>query len=147
MTRANTFRKQVQSTPPVAEAAAERPFTIGDLAREFGLSLRTLRFYESRGLLVPGRAGRSRHYTSADRVRLQMILKGKRLGFSLTEIAALIDVADEELGEQLAMDAELVLSQIKQLEAQRSEIDQAIEELHRQYLCATGAAVSTGTRQ
>ena len=76
-----------------------------------------------------------------------MILKGKRLGFSLTEIAALIDVADEELGEQLAMDAELVLSQIKQLEAQRSEIDQAIEELHRQYLCATGAAVSTGTRQ
>ena len=64
--------------------------TISDLARSYGVSLRTLRFYEDRGLLHPRRHGTMRYYGAADRVRLELILKGKRLGFTLSEIQDLI---------------------------------------------------------
>ena len=67
---------------------ARRSYTIGDLAREFGVSLRTLRFYEDRGLLKPQRAGASRLYDGAQRARLELILKGKQLGFTLAEFSA-----------------------------------------------------------
>ena len=77
---------------------ADRPktYTIGDLAREFGVTLRTLRFYEDRGLLSPRREGTARIYDARDRSRLSVILKGKQLGFTLTEIRAM--VAEERAG-------------------------------------------------
>src|SRR5688572_31470451 len=65
-------------------------YTIGDLAREFGVTLRTLRFYEDRGLLSPRRDGTARIYSARDRDRLSVILKGKQLGFTLTEIRAML---------------------------------------------------------
>ncbi len=69
-------------------------FSISDLAREFGITPRTIRFYEDRGLISPQREGRTRVFTRRDRTRLKLALRGKRLGFSLAEIGTLIDMYD-----------------------------------------------------
>ncbi len=107
-------------------------YTIGDLAREFGVTLRTLRFYEDRGLLSPRRDGTARIYDARDRDRLSVILKGKQLGFTLTEIRAM--VAEERSGNGPAMNLKLSLDQIedqiRHLEQQKVEIEQALAELH-----------------
>jgi len=106
-------------------------FTIGDLAREFGVTLRTLRFYEDRGLLSPRRDGTARIYDARDRERLSVILKGKQLGFTLTEIRAML--AEERSGNGPAMNLRLSLDQvedqIRHLEQQKLEIEEALEEL------------------
>nr|WP_262268085.1 MerR family transcriptional regulator [Microvirga sp. HBU65207] len=94
---------------PAGESA--RLYTIGDLAREFGVTLRTLRFYEDRGLLSPRRDGTARIYDARDRERLSVILKGKQLGFTLTEIRAM--VAEERSGNGAAMNLKLSLDQIE----------------------------------
>jgi DNA-binding transcriptional MerR regulator len=109
-------------------AVAGRESTIGEMARAFGVTLRTLRFYEDRRLLRPRRVGNARFYGGVDRARLAMILKGKHLGFTLTEIADLIDaddgVARSEFEERL-QPAQIV-DQLSHLERQRHEIDEAI---------------------
>ena len=69
-------------------------FSISDLAREFNITPRTLRFYEDRGLISPERVGRTRVFSRRDRTRLKLALRGKRLGFSLTEIGYLIGMYD-----------------------------------------------------
>ena len=74
-------------------------YAIGDLAREFAVTTRTIRFYEDEGLLAPERRGRSRIYHARDRVRLRLILRGKRLGFSLSEIREILDMYETEPGE------------------------------------------------
>ncbi|QRM28758.1 MerR family DNA-binding transcriptional regulator [Microvirga sp. VF16] len=106
-------------------------YTIGDLAREFGVTLRTLRFYEDRGLLAPRRDGTARIYDVRDRERLSVILKGKQLGFTLTEIRAM--VAEERSGNGAAMNLKLSLDQIedqiRHLEQQKVEIEEALAEL------------------
>src|SRR5919206_1220654 len=84
-----------------------KTYTIGDLAREFGVTLRTLRFYEDRGLLSPRRDGTARIYDARDRERLSVILKGKQLGFTLTEIRALL--AEERSANGPAMNLRLSL--------------------------------------
>jgi len=104
--------------------------TIGEVAREFAVSLRTLRFYEDRGLLQPRRQGASRLYNAADRRRLRIILKGKQLGFTLTEIRALIGgERDGEAEIEERLNAEQIADQLGHLERQRSEIDAAIARL------------------
>lgn len=121
--------------PPASPA--EETFTIGDLAREFGTTLRALRFYEDKGLLAPRRDGMTRLYSVADRERLAVILKGKQLGFTLAEIRALVaaktgmpDAAAEGTAASgLALTRDRCLKQLAQLERQRSEIDAAIDEL------------------
>jgi DNA-binding transcriptional MerR regulator len=80
-------------------AAKPRTYTITELTRELGVSTRTLRFYEDEGMLHPLRDGRHRFYRPADRVRLKLILRGKRLGFSLAEIREMIGMYDAEPGE------------------------------------------------
>lgn len=67
-------------------------FTIGELAREFGVTTRAIRFYEDSGLLQPRRAGRNRIYTARDRTRLKLTLRGKRLGLKLAEVKELVDM-------------------------------------------------------
>lgn len=131
---ANTFdpglESVVSSLPPaVGESYRDGVvFTIGDLSREYGITLRALRFYEDKGLISPRRDGMTRLYSEADRKRLAVILKGKHLGFTLAEIRAL--VAAHEGGEaELSLSRERCLSQIAQLERQRGEIDTAIAEL------------------
>jgi DNA-binding transcriptional MerR regulator len=116
-------------TNAAARPVAGRESTIGEMARAFGVSLRTLRFYEDRHLLRPRRAGNARYYGGVDRARLAMILKGKHLGFTLSEIADLIG-ADDELArsdfEERLQPAQIV-DQLSHLERQRREIDEAIE--------------------
>lgn len=72
-------------------ADKNRYWTIGELSREFGATARALRFYEDKGLLSPAREGLNRHYSARDRARLQLILRGKRVGFTLAEIREMID--------------------------------------------------------
>jgi len=112
-------------------AEGAKQYTIGDLAREFGVTLRTLRFYEDRGLLSPRRDGTARIYDARDRERLSVILKGKQLGFTLTEIRAML--AEERSGNGPAMNLKLSLDQvedqIQHLEQQKKEIEEALAEL------------------
>src|SRR5258708_646869 len=70
--------------------SAQPELSISQMSRVFGVSLRTLRFYEDRGLIKPRREGNARYYRGSDRIRMEMILKGKKLGFTLTEISELI---------------------------------------------------------
>ncbi len=105
--------------------------TIGEVAREFGVTLRTLRFYEDRRLIRPRRMGNARYYGGADRVRLEMILKGKQLGFTLAEISELIGAEDGSAKadfEERLRPAQIV-DQLDHLERQRREIEDAIARL------------------
>ena len=127
-----------------AHDSAQGEMTISQMARIFSVSLRTLRFYEDRGLIKPRREGNARYYRGADRVRrMEMILKGKRLGFTLTEIQDLIGgkgtTETPDLEDQL--NPHQIDTQIAHLERQRSEIDSAIERLRAtQSRLAHGAA-------
>jgi len=126
-----------------ASDSAQSEMTISQMSRLFGVSLRTLRFYEDRGLIKPRREGNARFYRGADRVRMEMILKGKKLGFTLTEIQDLIGGkgATETLDLEDQLNAQQIVTQIGHLERQRGEIDSAIERLRAtQSRLAQGAA-------
>lgn len=108
-----------------------RQYTISDLAREFGVTTRTIRFYEDEGLLAPERRGQARIYSARDRVRLILILRGKRLGFSLAECRELIDLYDPEQGNraQLTLMLEKLAQRRAALERQLRDIRQTLKEL------------------
>jgi DNA-binding transcriptional MerR regulator len=115
----------------IALDSAQPELTISQMSRLFGVSLRTLRFYEDRGLIKPRREGNARYYRATDRMRMEMILKGKKLGFTLTEIQDLIGgkgtSETTDLEDQL--NPQQIVTQISHLERQRSEIEGAIERL------------------
>ncbi|MCQ8784190.1 MerR family transcriptional regulator [Mangrovibrevibacter kandeliae] len=104
-------------------------FRIGDLAKEFGVTLRTLRFYEDRGLLKPERRGTTRLYSRADRARLRLILLAKTLGFSLTEAKQLIEVYHQPNGKRIALDVALERFEEQQqvLRDQQAEIEASLQ--------------------
>ena len=106
-------------------------FTIGELAAEFTLSPRAIRFYEDQGLLLPQRAGTTRVYTKRDRARLQLILRGKRLGFSLSDIREFLGLYDADRGKhrQMAMTLERTRTRIADLEQQLEDITITLAEL------------------
>jgi DNA-binding transcriptional MerR regulator len=110
---------------------SERTWRISELAEEFDTTLRTIRFYEDRGLLAPERQGTTRIFHARDRVRLQLILRGKRLGFTLDEIAHVIDMYDETPGErgQLAFLIADIGKRRDALLAKRRDLDEALAEL------------------
>jgi DNA-binding transcriptional MerR regulator len=113
------------------------------MSRVFGVSLRTLRFYEDRGLIKPRREGNARYYRASDRIRMEMILKGKKLGFTLTEIQDLIGGkgATEKTDLEDQLNPQQIVTQISHLERQRNEIEGAIERLRAtQSRFAQGAA-------
>ena len=105
--------------------------TIGEVAAEFDVSYRTLRFYESRGLIKPIRSGLDRLYSPGDVIRLQLIFKGKRLGFTLSEIDALIASREGDAREpqDLHLDSGTILRQIQTLEKKRDDLRATIDEL------------------
>lgn len=109
-------------------------FTIGELSREFGVTLRALRFYENKGLISPQRDGLSRLYSQGDRTRLALILKGKKLGFTLGEIRQMIAAEEGDADDKaLSLSREKCLEQIEMLERQKSEIEEGLGELRRIY--------------
>ena len=105
--------------------------TITELAREAGVTARAIRFYESKGLLTPRRAGTTRIYTHRERGRLQLILRGKRLGFSLTDIGEYLDLYDADPAQhgQIALLLDKVNNRIGELESQKADIDDTLKEL------------------
>ena len=106
-------------------------YSIADLAREFDVTHRAIRFYEDEGLLSPGRDGTRRVYSKRDRVRLKLILRGKRLGFSLAEVREMLELYDSAPDErpQLAKFAAALTARREQLERQREEIDEVLGEI------------------
>jgi DNA-binding transcriptional MerR regulator len=108
-------------------------FSIADLAREFDITPRAIRYYEDKDLLSPRREGMQRVYSKRDRIRLKLTLRGKRLGLSLAEIRELIDMYDTTTDESPQLLKLLsVLSRRKTaLEQQREDIDAVLEEIHR----------------
>mgnify|MGYP001628156009 FL=1 len=109
----------------------ERLYTVPELADDLGITPRTIRFYEQKGLLNPQRAGTTRVYTRQDRAKLLLILRGKRLGFSLKEIADYLDLygADPTQTEQIKMLLDRVRERISDLEEQRQALDVTLDEL------------------
>ncbi len=121
-------------------------FTIAQLATEFGITHRAIRFYEDKGLIAPGRRGNRRVYSPRDRVRLRLILRGKRLGFSLEDIREIIDLYDSDRGE--AGQLQLLIDKIRQrrrvLLAQRQDIDTLLEQMDGLEADCTEALVALG---
>lgn len=145
-----SLARRVPNAMRFAAPHSEDLTPIGDMAREFDVSARALRFYEDRGLLAPLRQGAARLYTRQDRERLQMILKGKRLGFTLSEIAEMLARGQLLGGEEgaheirLALPAGQILAQIEHLERQRRDIDDAIAQLRDTHAHLAAAASHVG---
>ncbi len=126
-------------TSPLAKARgavarqreAARTFTITELAQEFDITARAIRFYEDVGLLTPQRAGRNRVYTQRDRTRLKLTLRGKRLGLSLLEIRQLVEMYDSPSDTALQLQAFLAVlaAHRGQLEQQREDIEITLAEI------------------
>lgn len=106
-------------------------FAISDLSREFGITPRTLRFWEDQGILAPQREGRNRVFTRRDRARLKMALRGKRLGLSLAEIKDLIGMYEGAQDEtsQLQECLRVMASRRQALEQQREDIETMLDEI------------------
>lgn len=111
--------------------AFDETFRIGELAREFDVTLRTLRFYEDKGLINPRRVGNLRLYSRADRARLRIVLLGKRVGFSLKDIREILELYDPSGGNrrQLEVSIEKGETQLRKLHHDRKQLDNAIGEL------------------
>ena len=117
----------------MAKGSTQATYSISDLARAFDVTTRTIRHYEDQGLIAPAREGQRRIYTNRDRVRLKLIMRGKRLGFTLDEIRELIDMYDAEPGEagQLRRLLEKIAERRDTLLRQRADIDATLAELDR----------------
>lgn len=119
-------------------------FTITELAREFSITARAIRFYEDHGLLNPERgSGRNRVYSARDRTRLKLTLRGKRLGFSLAEIKSLVDMYESPRDTRAQMERFLaVLAEHRtKLEQQRQDIELTLAEIrHQERQCQTTLA-------
>jgi DNA-binding transcriptional MerR regulator len=119
--------------PVAAVTEAPQTFTITELAAEFDITPRAIRFYEDMGLLEPGRKGRNRVYSPRDRTRLKLTLRGKRLGLALQEIKQLVDMYDSQASAAPQLRAFLtILAQHRgQLEQQRHDIEVTLAEIQQ----------------
>ncbi len=114
-----------------AARATNPTFTITQLASEFDVTARAIRFYEDMGLLAPQRAGSRRVYSQRDRTRLKLTLRGKRLGLSLQEIKQLVDMYDSQAGgkAQLRAFLDVLAEHRRQLERQREDLETTLAEI------------------
>jgi DNA-binding transcriptional MerR regulator len=121
-------------TDPARPATSDDLHSIGEMCAAFGVTPRTLRFYEAKELIAPIRQGQKRLYTRRCRARLRLILQGKRFGFSLEDIRQLLDLYDVGDGQatQLARTHALAQERLRSMEAQRAELDVAIADLRAQ---------------
>jgi DNA-binding transcriptional MerR regulator len=104
-------------------------FAIADLAKEFGISTRAIRFYEAKGLLAPERVGATRIFRRRDRARLILILRGKRLGFSLRDISDYLSLYDANRSQQVQLLTAKIDERLVSLEAQLEDLQTTIGEL------------------
>lgn len=119
---------------PIGEVPGDDDFArIGEMAKAFGVTLRTLRFYEDKGLLNPKRDGATRLYTRRDKARLKLILLGRKVGFSLRDVKQMIDLYDPSSAntKQLKVALDKSEKQMTRLVKQRAAIDEAIGELEK----------------
>ena len=116
---------------PPQPAVAPPTFTIGELAREFGVTTRAIRFYEDCGLLDPARAGRNRVYSVRDRARLRLTLRGKRLGLKLAEVKELVDMYEtrRDTGPQLRRFLGVLARHRAQLEQRLGDLQATLAEV------------------
>jgi DNA-binding transcriptional MerR regulator len=115
----------------VSETEQEEYTRIGEMAKTFGVTLRALRFYEDKGLISPKRDGSTRLYTRRDKVRLKLILLGRKVGFSLRDVKQILDLYDPKgtNTKQLRLTLEKSEKQLVRLQKQRAAIDEAINDL------------------
>jgi DNA-binding transcriptional MerR regulator len=111
--------------PAVAVAHASPTFSISELAQEFDLTTRAIRFYEDSGLLAPERSGRQRIYSARDRTRLKLTLRGKRLGLTLAEVKELVDMYESPRDTAPQLTKFLAV-----LAAHRAQLEQRLNDLH-----------------
>ena len=135
-----------------AERTAAQAYTITELALEFDITARAIRFYEDLGLLKPARAGRNRVYSQRDRTRLKLTLRGKRLGLSLQEIKQLVDMYDSpsDSAQQLTAFLAVLAEHRRLLEQQREDIEITLAEIaQHEQRCKVllGARGATRTRR
>ena len=106
-------------------------FTIGELAKEFDITTRSIRFYEDEGLLTPQRKGQSRIYNAKDKTRLKLILRGKRLGFSLSDTKTIFELYDTEQTEekQLKKMLKLIEEKREHLKQQQRDLEEILDDL------------------
>lgn len=106
-------------------------YSISELAKEFDVTPRAIRFYEDQGLIAPSRKGRRRVYRERDRVRLKLVLRGKRLGFALSEVKEMFDLYDTSPGEvgQLRFLLDKIKARRAMLEQQRQDIEAVLHEM------------------
>lgn len=111
-------------TSPERVRRTQDTFSIGDLAREFDITTRSIRFYEDQGLLIPERRGQTRIYHQKDRVRLKLILRGKRLGFTLAETKTLFDMYDRD-----GSSVNQLQTMLRLIEDKKSALRQQLEDI------------------
>ncbi len=111
---------------------SEQTYSIGELSKEFDITPRSIRFYEEQGLLAPERAGQSRIYNKKDRVRLKLILRGKRLGFSLAETKTLFELYDSHQSSKVQLEEMLRMTHEKRaiMKQQMEDIQMLMNELN-----------------
>ena len=120
-----------QAAVTQVSAATTPTYSISELAREFDLTTRAIRFYEDCGLLTPQREGRTRVYTARDRTRLKLTLRGKRLGLTLTEVKELVDMYDSprDTQPQLKKFLTVLAEHRAQLEQQMADLNVTLDEV------------------
>ncbi|MCP3322846.1 MerR family transcriptional regulator [Aeromonas hydrophila] len=114
----------MSNTLPHGLAGKEVTYSISELAHEFDITPRTIRYYEDEGLITPTREGQTRIYSHKDKIRLKLTLRGKRLGFSLAEIRELFDMYDTDRSSKTQLN-----SMIQLIEAKRHSLRQQLEDI------------------
>ncbi len=137
------------SPPPPAEPAEHALFTVTELAHALGVTPRAIRFYEDKGLITPRRLGTTRVYAARERARMILILRGKRLGFSLSDIAEYLNLYDADLTgrAQLTRLIEALDARRATLVAQREAVGEALGELDEIMRLARHALAATSRRK
>ena len=129
-----------------ASHALNKLYAVGELAKDLGVTPRTLRFYEDKGLLSPQRLGTTRAYTHRDKVRMILILRGKRMGFSLREIKEFLDlyIVDHSNVKQMQHLLKKVRGRITLLEEQLHAVQTSLQELRNMEQVSTDALRAKG---
>lgn len=129
---ADSTLKSPRKKNALMRPTADPVYSISDLSKEFDITTRTIRFYESRGLIQPERIGTTRRYSKRDRARLMLILRGRNLGFTVEDVGEYLALYDADPGQQaqtrLLLDK--ITDAIANLEVKRSDIQRALEDLN-----------------